>query len=140
MACYTMYGIDISNIKINEGKAREFIEEIGKKEAFCLESWQENKADNDEDYTFEEWVSEWSDDRGGYGIEGFLAYAINLFHDIGVIGDSGCVGICANFPWTFTDAAHSLDHDSFCSLLSEYVHKISDDEFEFQCFQMDDSY
>lgn len=139
-----IYGVCISDInEINEEKAIEFLEElseIGYED--YLENFLDNKHDNGEDYTFNDWVYDYHSDFYNIGLAAFLADVIEEVEDIDITSDDPngvhYLGLSADAPWCFNKKTRNISREDYEDILRKYVCAITNEILEIRWWYVSD--
>ena len=138
-----IYGVCISDIeKINEEKFLGLLKELAENgHEHYLADFTENKKDNDEDYTADDWLYDFESD-GYYGLSAFLKEVIEAVEGVNISCDdpSGIhyLGLRSDAPWNFNEKTKVLSAEEYRAILSKYVGKVTDETLEIRWWCVND--
>lgn len=136
-----MYGINLSNVTINNDKAEKFLAE-------CLNNPDvkdiaKNYFDNKEDgHDVESWARLYDNNEGSYGLAACIADIIRCIEKIDISSDDvngmEFLGLPADVPWNYQEKTRMLTETQYENILSKYVSYFVDEPLEIRWWHASD--
>ena len=134
-----IYGVCISDIKeLNEEKAVDFLKELSKLgHEDYLENFIENKHDNGEDYSFNNWCYDY-ESEGYFGLAAFLKDVIGEVEGVNINCDDPngvhYLGLSADAPWCFNYKTRNISREEYNDILRKYINAVTDEVLKIDWF------